>query len=103
MTLVQYMYRHLIPARVDRTSASVWLNNHPWITCQRNEPSTSMTEVACKPKLRLVLRSSTEIWVAIIRAVVYFGTFSCEVIYAYMPRKLGGNRACDRVLCYPPI
>ena len=24
-------------------------------------------------------------------------TFSCEVIHASMPRKLGGNRACGRV------
>ena len=25
--------------------------------------------------------------------------FSCEVIHAYMPRKLGCNRTCGRVLC----
>ena len=28
-------YRHLIPALVDRTSASAWLYRHPWMTCQK--------------------------------------------------------------------
>ena len=28
-------YRHLIPAPVDRTSASAWLYKTPWITCQK--------------------------------------------------------------------
>ena len=28
-------YRHLIPAPVDRTSASFWLYKHPWVTCQK--------------------------------------------------------------------
>ena len=27
-------YRHLIPAPVDRTSASFWLYKHPWVSCQ---------------------------------------------------------------------
>ena len=28
---------HLIPAPVDRTSASAWLYRHPWITCQKSQ------------------------------------------------------------------
>ena len=50
-------YRHLIPAPVNQTSASAWWCKHPWITCQKNKPSTSMTHVACKSKLRSVVRS----------------------------------------------
>ena len=62
-------YRQSIPAPVDRTSSSAWLYKHPWITCQNNYPSTSMTHVACESKLRSILRSS-------------------------MPRKLDGNQVC---------
>ena len=65
-------YRHLIPAPVDRTSASAWLYKHPCMTCQNNKPSISMR----------------------IKAV-----FSCGVIHAFMPRKLGGFRALVRVSC----
>ena len=39
-------YRHLIPATVDRTSASAWLYKHQWIECQKNKPSTSKANVA---------------------------------------------------------
>ena len=48
MTIVHY--RHLIPAPLDRTSANAWLYKHPGTTCQRNNPSTSMTHVhvACE-------------------------------------------------------
>ena len=28
-------YRHSIPAPVNWTSASAWLYNHPWVTCQK--------------------------------------------------------------------
>ena len=69
-------YRHLIPAPVNRTSASAWLHKHPWITCQKIKPSTSLTVVACATKLRSVVRSSMHPcpgnWVAIGRAVVYY-------------------------------
>ena len=61
-------YRHLIPSTVDRTSASTWLYKHPWITCRKNKPSTSMTHVACESKLR---HPCTGNW-AIKRAVVYY-------------------------------
>ena len=47
----------LMPAPVDRTSASTWLNKHPWITFQENKPSTSITHVACESKLHSVVRS----------------------------------------------
>ena len=39
-------YRHLIPAPVDRTSASAWLYKHQWMECQKNKPSTSKANVA---------------------------------------------------------
>ena len=69
-------YRHLIPAPVDRTFASDWLYYPPWITCQQNKLSSSMTHVACQSKLRLVVRSSLhpcpENLVAKGRAVVYY-------------------------------
>ena len=29
------VYRHFIPASVDRTSANAWLYNHPWIAHQK--------------------------------------------------------------------
>ena len=53
-------YRHLIPASMDWTSGSVWLYKHPWITCPKSKPSTSMTHVACESKLRSVVRSSMQ-------------------------------------------
>ena len=69
-------YRHLIPAPVDRTFASDWLYYHAWIPCQKNKPSTAMTQVACESKLRSVVRSSMhpcpENLIAIGRAVVYY-------------------------------
>ena len=69
-------YRHLIPAPVDRTSASAWLYKHLWISCQTNNPSTSMTSVDCEPKLRSVVRTFKHPcpgnWVGIGRAVVYY-------------------------------
>ena len=69
-------YRYLIPAPVDQTSASAWLYKNPWITCQRNKPSTSMTQVACETNLCSVVRSSMHPCpghcVAIGHAVVYF-------------------------------
>ena len=37
---------------VDWTPASAWLYKHPCITYQRGKQSTSMTHVACEPKLR---------------------------------------------------
>ena len=43
----------------------------------QSKPSTSMTHVVSE----------------------FQATFSSEVIHAPMPRKLGGNRACSRVLC----
>ena len=34
--IVTYLqYRHLVPAPVDRTSASAWLYKTPWITCHK--------------------------------------------------------------------
>ena len=44
-------YRKLIPAPVDRPSASAWLNKRTWMTCQKYQPSTSMTHVTCKQSL----------------------------------------------------
>ena len=67
--------RHLIPATVDRTSASAWLYKTPWIACPKNKLSTSMTHVAGESELRSVVRSSMlpcpGNWVAIRPAVVY--------------------------------
>ena len=77
--------------RVDQTSASAWLYKPPWITCQKNKPSTPMTHVACESKLRSVVKSSMHPcpgnWVAIGRAVVYHGraahTFSTGTKYRH--------------------
>ena len=44
--LVQYGY--VIPAAVNRTSASAWLYNHPWINMSKNKPSTFMTHIDCE-------------------------------------------------------
>ena len=53
---------------------------HPWITCKRNKSSASMTDVACKSKLRLVVRSFMHPcpgnWVAIGCAGVYYARAS---------------------------
>ena len=65
--------RNLIPAPVDRTSASAWLYKHPWITCQETMLNPSMIHQACESKLRSIVRSS-------------------------MHRELGGNWVCGRVL-----
>ena len=78
-TIRDLQYRHLIPAPVDRTFASDWLYYHAWITCQKNKPSTATTQVHCSLRIKT--------------------TFSCEIIHASMPRKLGCNRACGRELC----
>ena len=51
-------YRHFIPEPVARTSASAWLYIHRWITCQIHKASTSMAHVACRSKLRSVVKSS---------------------------------------------
>ena len=72
---ITVQYRYLIPAPVDRTSASAWLYNHPWIICQKNNPNTPMTHAVCESSLRSVARSSMHLWSAV-----------------------GGNRACGRVL-----
>ena len=70
-------YRHLIPAPVDRTSAYAWLYKHPWITFQN-----IFAKHINDPRI---------LWIKT--------TFSWEIIYATMPRKIGGNRACGRVFC----
>ena len=79
---ITVQYRYLIPAPVDRTSASAWLYTHQWIICQNNNPNTSMTHVACESILRSVARSSMHLWpanwVAIGRAVVYYARASQE-------------------------
>ena len=51
-------YRYLIPAPVDRTSANARLYTQHLVSCQKNEPSTSMTRVACESKLRSILKSA---------------------------------------------
>ena len=69
-------YRHLIPAPVDRTSASAWSYKHPWITYQEYKPSISINHVACESKLRLVVRAFMHPCpgnqVAISRSVVHY-------------------------------
>ena len=35
LVMKNVQYRHLIPAPVDRTSASAWLHKQPWITCRK--------------------------------------------------------------------
>ena len=84
-------YRHYILATVDRTSASAWFYKHPFITCQKNKPSTSIGHVACKSKLRSGVRSFMhpwpEKWVVIGHAVVYYAqaahTFSAGIKCQY--------------------
>ena len=62
----------LIPAPVDRTSASAWSYKHSWITCRKK----AKHRVAFEPKLRSVLRSYMHPcpgnWVEFGRAVVYY-------------------------------
>ena len=54
--------RHLVPAPVKQTSAIAWLYNHPWITCFKNKPSTSVAhDVDCKSKQRSVVRSGVQL------------------------------------------
>ena len=50
-------YRHLIPAPVNRTSATAWLYKNMNIM-SKNKPNTSRTYVACESKLHSVVRSS---------------------------------------------
>ena len=50
-------YRHLIPAAVDRRSASAWSYKHPRISYKYDNLNISMTHVDCKSKVRLVIRS----------------------------------------------
>ena len=73
---VCFREQNLIPAPVDRTSASEWLYKHPWISCQKNKPSTSMSHLACELKLCSIVRSSMHPcprnWMAIRHVVVYF-------------------------------
>ena len=51
-------YSHLIPAPVDRTSASTRLYKHHLVSCQRNKSNTSMTYVTCESRLSSVLKLS---------------------------------------------
>ena len=68
--------RHLIPAPVDRNSASAWLYKQTWIICQKNKPNTSTTHVACASKLCSIVRSSIQPcpgdWVAIGHVVILY-------------------------------
>ena len=54
---INLVFRQLIRASFDRTSASAWLCK--CITCQQNKPSTSMTQVARESKLLSVAGSGT--------------------------------------------
>ena len=68
-------YRHLIPAPVDRTSASAWLYKKPMNNISNNKLRILILHITCESKLRSVVRSSVHPcsghWVAIGRAVVY--------------------------------
>ena len=76
--LYKLQYRHLVPAPVNRTSASAWLHRKQWIICAIHKRSTSMIHVACKSNVQSVVT----------------------------PRKLGGNRAfsarinCQHCMCH---
>ena len=76
MCVEHIQYRPLIPAPVDRTSASTRLYTNPWITLQEHKPSTSITHVACESKLHSAVSSFMHPclgnWVVIGHAVVYF-------------------------------
>ena len=69
-------YRHVIPALVDRTSASAKLYTHPWIIFFKKNKHTNAT-----------------------RSLRNKATCICDDIHAPMSRKLGGNRVCGVVLC----
>ena len=69
--------RLFIPAPINRTSASASLYKHQWITSQKISTGTSMIYVACESRPRSVVRSGNS---------------------GRMPRKLGGNLACGRIL-----
>ena len=56
---MEIQYRHSIPAKIDRTSASAWLNKHSRIISQISKPSSLMAAVVCKSKLLSVVRSGT--------------------------------------------
>ena len=75
--LLYQQYRHLIPAPVDRLSANAWFVQTPMDNMSTNKPSTSYGPHSLQIK----------------------ATFSSEVIHASMPRTLGDNRVCSRVLC----
>ena len=74
--LVMLQYIHLNPAPVDQTSARAWLYKHSSIAGQNNKLNPSMTEEACKSKLRSVVCSfmhpSPGNWVEVRRTVVYY-------------------------------
>ena len=76
-------YWHLIPAPVDRTSASALCTNTRGLCVCQNKASTSMTHVCCKSKLRSVVRSlmhtSPGNWVAVRREVVYHARDACTL------------------------
>ena len=70
-------YRHLISAPVDRTSASVWLYKHPWITCHKNKYINDPRSLQFIYMFSCVVRNGQmhpcpENCVAIGRAVVYY-------------------------------
>ena len=72
--IYQLQFWQLIPAPFERTSVIAWLCKHPGITCQQNMPRTLMAHVACRSKV-------------------------CSVVRSSMPKILGGNQACGRLLC----
>ena len=64
-SFISVTVQNLIPALVDRTSASAWLCKHQ---CQHNKPSETMALV-----------------------VVNQSNVPCPVMRSSMPKKLGGN------------
>ena len=77
ISFIQYI--HLIYAPFDRASSSAWLYKHTWITCPKNKNKPEhINDPRC---LRIKVTSS------------------CEVIPAFMPRKLGSYQARGGVLC----
>ena len=90
-------YRHLIPAPVDRTSASARLYKHHLATCQKNKPSTSIvareSHVPNESKLRLVVWSPMHPcprnWMAI----------GCTVVYYVQAAHVIKCRHCICLLC----
>ena len=69
---IRLKYRHVIPAPVDRTSASAWLYIHPWITCPKiSQIHQWYTQLVNQNYTQLWGRTCQGNWVAIVRAVVY--------------------------------